>query len=294
MPPPLLDVSVSVDYPGKPGVLRDVSLRVESGEIVGLVGQSGSGKSTLALTVLQLLDFKGGVCRGSVRLEGRDLCRAGEREMRKIRGREVALVQQSPLSSLNPALRIGVQLNEAWRVHERGSREAGRKRIAESLDEVSLPSDGEFLRRYPRQLSVGQAQRVLIAMAILHRPALLIADEPTSALDAITQAEVLELFAKLNQRFHVAILFISHDLLSVASLCRRIAIMHEGKIVECAASSEILSHPVHPYSRRLIAALPRALSDLATAEDVSGSPSSATPSVMKQEAVIAGERERSG
>ncbi len=294
MTPPLLDVSVSVDYPGKPGVLRDVSLQVGSGEIVGLVGQSGSGKSTLALTVLQLLDFKGGVCRGSVRLEGRDLCQAGEREMRKIRGREVALVQQSPLSSLNPALRISVQLNEAWRVHERGSREAGRRRIAESLEEVSLPSDGEFLRRYPRQLSVGQAQRVLIAMAILHRPALLIADEPTSALDVITQAEVLELFAKLNQRFHVAILFISHDLLSVASLCRRIAIMHEGEIVECAESIEILSHPVHPYSRRLIAALPRAPSDLARVEHTSPSPSSASPSVMSQEAVIAGERERSG
>ncbi len=253
---PLLSACISVDYPGRAGVLRETFLQVRPREVLGLVGQSGSGKSTMALAILGLLDFKGGKARGSAFLNGRDLMRLRERQMRRVRGREIGLVLQSPMSSLNPALRIGTQLAETWRAHANGSRENCRRHILQALADVSLPSDEEFLRRYPSQVSVGQAQRVLIAMAILHRPSLLIADEPTSALDVITQAEILALFAQLNRNLGMGMLYISHDLLSVANLCHRIAILHEGQVVECAPPELIFSAPTHPYTRRLVSALP--------------------------------------
>jgi peptide/nickel transport system ATP-binding protein len=248
-------LDISVDYVTKPGVLRNVRFEMQDGEILGLVGHSGSGKSTIALSILRLLQLKGGKATGSIVLQGRELMKASEREMRTLRGREVGLVLQSPLSSLNPALKIRTQLNEAWRAHGVGSNEEGRQCISEALLSVSLPDDDNFLSRYPSQLSVGQAQRVLIAMAILHRPPLLIADEPTSALDPITQSEILALFAKLNRERDMAILYISHDLLSVASLCDRVAILHQGEIVECAAPEEVFTHPVHPYTQRLVGSL---------------------------------------
>ena len=254
--PPLLSVQISADYPNKPNVLRNVRLEVQTGEVLGLIGQSGSGKSTLALAVLRLLYLHQGSQRSEISFRGRALMDLSEREMRSLRGRELGLVLQSPLSALNPALRIGTQLREAWGAHATGSRDSCRRTILETLSSVSLPSDETFLRRYPSQVSVGQAQRVLIAMAILHRPALLIADEPTSALDVITQSEILQLFARLNREFGIAILYISHDLFSVASLCHRIAILHEGEIVECAASEQILQAPQHPYTRSLISAIP--------------------------------------
>ncbi len=252
---PLLALNISVDYPGKPGVLRDLSIEVGRGEIVGLVGQSGSGKSTLAMAILRLLDLKGGAARGSIDFDGRDLMQLREREMRGVRGKEIGLVLQSPMTALNPALRIGTQLEEAWRCHG-GTSATWKSKAMEVLESVSLPPDPSFLRRFPRQLSVGLAQRVLIAMAILHRPALLLADEPTSALDVITQSEILQLFAKLNRELDMAMLFISHDLLSVATLCHRVAILHEGEIVECAPVDEIFQRPRHSYTQRLIAALP--------------------------------------
>lgn len=255
---PFLSVCLSVDYPGKPGVLRNAFLQMREGEVLGLIGHSGSGKSTIALSILRLLSLKGGTATGSLYLQGRDLMRATEREIRSIRGREIGLVLQSPLSSLNPALRIKTQLTEAWRAHTRGSDEDCRRALANAMTSVSLPVDDAFLKRYPSQLSVGQAQRVLIAMAILHRPALLIADEPTSALDAITQSEILALFARLNRELNMAILYISHDLLSVATICDRIAILHDGEIAECATTEEIFSSPAHPYTRRLVASLPLA------------------------------------
>jgi ABC-type dipeptide/oligopeptide/nickel transport system ATPase component len=254
--PPLLSLRLSADYPNKPNVLRNVSLEVQPGEVLGLIGQSGSGKSTLALAVLRLLHLHQGSQRGEISFQGRALMDLSEREMRSLRGREMGLVLQSPLSALNPALRIGTQLEEAWRAHATGPQDLRRKAIFVTLSSVSLPPDEAFLRRYPSQVSVGQAQRVLIAMAILHRPAMVIADEPTSALDVITQSEILQLFACLNRNFGIAILYISHDLFSVASLCHRIAILHEGEIVECAATRQILQAPQHPYTRSLISALP--------------------------------------
>jgi len=165
-------------------------------------------------------------------------------------------VLQSPMSSLNPALRIGAQLEEAWDIHVRSTREERRRAVMEAMGNVSLPADDEFLRRYPSQLSVGQAQRVLIAMAVLHRPPLLIADEPTSALDIITQSEILELFSSLNRKLGMSILYISHDLLSVATISHRVAVMEQGEIVECRKTAEVFAAPEHPYTRRVIAALP--------------------------------------
>ena len=252
----LLSIRLSVDYRTKPSVLKDLTLNIRTGEILGLVGESGCGKSTLAMGILRLLDHKRATARGQVVFRGEDLFQKTERELRAIRGKQISVVLQSPLAALNPALRIGTQLREAWRAHAAGSREESVNAIRSALKNVSLPSDDEFLSRRPTQLSVGQGQRVIIAMAILHRPALLIADEATSALDTITQCEILELFRKLNHQMGTAILYISHDLLSVATLCHRIAILRAGEIVECDTPGVIFDSPSHDYTRRLIAAQP--------------------------------------
>jgi len=224
---------------------------------VGLVGQSGSGKSTLALAILGLLGRKRATIEGSIVFQGADLLRVRERDLRGLRGRSLSLVLQSPLASLNPALKIRTQLREAWRAHADGAGMDCEAAIRSAMTSVSLPSETEFLRKYPSQLSVGQAQRVLIAMAVMHRPALLVADEATSALDVITQSEILELFAQLNRETGMSILYISHDLPSVAGICRRIAILHEGQIVECGLTEQIFASPQHPYTRRLMSSLPR-------------------------------------
>jgi ABC-type glutathione transport system ATPase component len=274
---PLLSLRLSVDYRQKPGVLRDVAIDLRQGEILGLVGQSGSGKSTLSLAILRLLHLKGGTARGSLLFKSEDLFAKTEAEMRSLRGREISIVLQSPLSALNPALRIGSQLSEAWRAHAKGTRADCDAAISAALVNVSLPNDGDFLCRKPSQLSVGQAQRVIIAMAILHRPSLLIADEPTSALDTITQSEILRLFAQLNRELGMGILYISHDLLSVAALCHRIAILNLGEIVECGDPSQIFGAPQHPYTQRLVAALPRVPALTSSSRKVGLSTSSDAP-----------------
>jgi len=256
-PEPFLSLCLTAGYRGKPPVLRNAFLQMRRGEVLGLVGQSGSGKSTLALAILRLLELKGGRARGCVYFQGQDLVKMKERELRRLRGKEIGLVLQSPLSALNPALGIGTQLREAWKAHGVGTPSQSQASIREAMANVSLPTDEEFLSRRPAQLSVGQAQRVLIAMAVLHRPALLIADEPTSALDLITQSEILGLFAQLNRDLATSILYISHDLLSVASICRRIAILCDGDIVESDTTENILETPRHPYTQKLIAALPQ-------------------------------------
>lgn len=253
----VLAARISVHYGDRPPVLRDVSLDIRRGEILGLVGQSGSGKSTLAMSILGLLDRKSARADGTIEFDGCDLLTLPERELRGLRGRKIALVLQSPLSSLNPALKIRTQLKEAWRAHATGPGADCDAATRAALQSVSLPSSDEFLRKYSSQMSVGQAQRVLIAMAVLHRPALLIADEATSALDVITQSEILALFRELNRNFGMAILYISHDLASVAGICDRIAILHEGQIVESGTTAQVLTSPRHDYTARLMAAMPK-------------------------------------
>jgi ABC-type dipeptide/oligopeptide/nickel transport system ATPase component len=258
----LLSAQVTVRYPGKAPVLRGVALEIARGEVVGLVGQSGSGKSTLAMAILGLLGRQRAIIEGNIFFQGADLLAMRERELRNLRGRSLSLVLQSPLASLNPALQIRTQLREAWRAHSDSTATTGDcdRAIQSALKSVSLPSnedDPDFLHKHASQLSVGQAQRVLIAMAIMHRPALLIADEATSALDVITQSEILELFARLNREIGMSILYISHDLPSVAGICQRIAILHEGEIVECGTTEQIFTAPAHAYTQRLMSALPQ-------------------------------------
>lgn len=252
----LLSIRLTVNYNDKPPVLDDLRLDLQPGEVLGLVGHSGCGKSSLALAILGLLNLKGGKALGSIRWNEHELLTLKEKDWRKLRGKVIAFVPQSPLSSLNPALRLGTQLQEAWKLHGQGGRDQMEEVVFQALLDVGLPATEEFLRRYPSEISVGQAQRVLIGMAIMHRPALLIADEPTSALDAVTQAEILALFGELNRRLGMSVLFISHDLVSAYGLCHRIALIHAGKVVECNTPQAIFFSPQHEFTQKLIAALP--------------------------------------
>lgn len=265
----LLSAHLSVRYGDKPAVLREVDLEIRQGEVLGLIGQSGSGKSTIALSILGLLDRKKVKAEGAIRFDGCDLLAVRESQLRTLRGRKIALVLQSPLSSLNPALKIRTQLKETWRAHASGPAADCDRAIRGALESVSLPSTDEFLSKYPSQMSVGQAQRVLIAMAVMHRPALLIADEATSALDVITQSEILALFRDLNRNFGMSVLYISHDLASVAGICDRVSILHEGQIVESGNTRQVLLSPQHDYTQRLIAAMPKMPQSMASAKAAS-------------------------
>jgi ABC-type dipeptide/oligopeptide/nickel transport system ATPase component len=217
----------------------------------------------MALAILRLLQFRGGIVTGEVRFGEHNLLELPEKAIRRIRGRDIGLVLQSPIASLNPAMRIGDQIYESWHAHRQEyTRPFTRRDAIGLLERVSLTVDEAFLRRYPRQLSVGQAQRVLIAMALVHRPRLLIADEPTSALDAVTQSEILQLFSRLSREMAMGILFISHDLLSVGSICQRVAILFEGRVVEFNSTEAIFRNPKHRYTKALIASLPRLPADL--------------------------------
>ncbi len=250
----LLRVSLEAAYPGKT-VLRDIHFELRRGEVLGLVGTSGAGKSTLVLALLGLLPWRGGRVTGEVEVEGENLLARSERRLREVRGRKVALIPQSPMTALNAAISLQSHFVEAWNAHESSGRAALHARMRDLLAEVQLPSDPDFLRRRPPQISVGQAQRVLIALALLHRPALIIADEPTSALDPVTQAQIVDLLRRVNRRHETAVLYVSHDLVSVLRLCDRIAILDCGTIAECLPVDE-LSKASHPSTRALLDTLP--------------------------------------
>jgi ABC-type glutathione transport system ATPase component len=251
---PLLRVQLEAGYSGKP-VLHDVRFEIERGEVLGLVGGSGAGKSTLVLSLLGLLPWRGGYVMGEAALEGENLLPLSERRLRTIRGQRIALIPQSPMSALNAAISLQSHFNEAWKAHSRQGSAALEARQRELLIEVQLPYDPEFMRRRPAQISVGQAQRVLIALALLHRPALIIADEPTSALDPVTQAQIVGLLKRLNRRHGTTLLYISHDLISVLQISNRIAVLHAGRIVENLDVNE-LTAARHQSTRALLAALP--------------------------------------
>jgi peptide/nickel transport system ATP-binding protein len=251
-----LQFRISARY-GKTKVLYDVEGQIAPGEIAALVGLSGSGKSTLALSLLRLLQYRGGEVTGSVEVAGQQIMDLSERAMRAIRGKTVGYVPQSPASALNERLRIRTLLRETWRAH--ASSPAPRDFFPRLLESVQLPADAAFFERRAGELSAGQGQRLLIALAIMHNPAVVLADEPTSSLDAITQAAILQLFSELNRSRGVAMLFISHDLLSVASVAHRVIILHEGRIVESGPPSAIFHSPQDAFTRKLVEAMPRIL-----------------------------------
>ncbi len=246
-----LEFRISASY-GKTEVLHSVAGTIAPGEIVALAGLSGSGKSTLALALLRLLHYRGGSVTGSITVEGRELTGLSESAMRSVRGKLIGYVPQSPGTALNERLKVRTLLEETWSAHAEGAGSFGAL-----LESVQLPGDQVFLNKRAGELSTGQGQRLLIAFGIMHKPAVLLADEPTSALDVITQAAVLKLFAELNQKNGTAMLFISHDLLSVASISHRVDILHEGKIVESGPPGKIFSAPEHPFTRSLVDAMPR-------------------------------------
>jgi peptide/nickel transport system ATP-binding protein len=230
------------------------ALDLDRGEILGLVGESGSGKSMTSMGIMGLAPGMGASVEGSVRLDGRELMGLRERELRRVRGSRIAMIFQAPISSLNPVFPVGDVFMRSLRLHGAGKAEA-RERAAAGMQAVSLSP--ELLRRYPHQLSGGQAQRVAIAIAVALRAEVLLADEPTSALDVTVQAEILELLQNLRREEGMAILFVSHDLSVVAGLCDRVAIMRHGRIVESGSVDAALHQAKHPYTRELVAAVPR-------------------------------------
>ena len=252
---PLLRVRLQAGY-GKQMVLEDVRFDLEKGHAMGLIGTSGAGKSTLVMSLLGLLPWRGGRVTGEVSLEGENLLTMPEREARRLRGRKIALVPQSPMSALNGAISLRTHFEEAWRAHETRGRTALETRVMDLMEKVSLPTGVEFLSRRPGEISVGQAQRVMIAMALLHGPSLVVADEPTSALDPTTQVGILRLLRTINRRDGVTLLYISHDLISVLQICDRVSVLDGGRIVECLDARMMGEQARHPATMALLRSLP--------------------------------------
>ncbi len=238
-------------------VVTDVSFDIAPGEVLGLVGESGSGKTTVGLSLLGHARRGLRIAGGAILLDGEDILTLGEEELRRLRGARASYVPQDPASSLNPALRIGLQLREVLAAHGSGNRTDQGERIAEMMREVALSDDPKYLRRYPHQLSGGQQQRVGLAMAFANRPRLIVLDEPTTGLDVTTQATVLSTVRELAALHDVAALYVSHDLAVVAALARRVAVMYAGRIVELGPADELFETAAHPYTRRLVGAIPR-------------------------------------
>jgi len=233
-----------------------VSLCIEDGEILGLVGESGSGKSVTAMSVAGLLPRKQCDYSGTILLDGKDLLHVPRAELRKIQGQEIGVVFQEPMSAMDPLMKIGAQVEEVLNIHLNLSREERKRLALEALEAVELPDPEEVYEKYPHELSGGMLQRVMIAAAIVIRPRLLLLDEPTTALDVTIQAQILDLLKKLNRESGISMLFISHDLNVVRKLCRRVAVMQRGVLVEEGDTDTVFYHPQHEYTKRLIAAIP--------------------------------------
>ncbi|SDY42953.1 peptide/nickel transport system ATP-binding protein [Modestobacter sp. DSM 44400] len=259
---PVLEVeelSVRFTRRGEAGTqaVDGVSFSVAPGETIGLVGESGCGKSVTSLAVMGLLPGRGVQVGGSVRLDGQELVGAGDRTLRKLRGADMAMVFQDPLSSLNPTVTIGVQVTEVLRQHRGMNGKEATEEAADLLDRVGIPDPRRRLGEYPHQLSGGMRQRALIAMSLACSPRLLIADEPTTALDVTIQAQILELLRELVQGSGTALVMITHDLGVVAGLCDRVHVMYAGKIIETAERRDLFARPRHPYTGGLLASVPR-------------------------------------
>ncbi len=254
----VLDLTVTFPTPAGPApVVNGVSLRVERGEAVAVVGESGCGKSMTAFSIFRLVPGPGLITGGRVLLKGRDLLQASEKELCSVRGREMAMVFQDPLSALNPVMTVGAQIMEAVRAHEKVSRTEARDRAIESMRRVGLPSAARRMDDYPHQFSGGMRQRVLIAMALVCGPSLLVADEPTTAIDVTVQARIMDLLDRLRKELKMAVILITHDMGVVARFAGRVYVMYCGMVVEEAPVETLFSAPGHPYTRGLLACVPR-------------------------------------
>jgi len=261
MSAPLLSVEeIVVDFRTRAGqarVLDHVSLDIAEGEILGIVGESGCGKSMTALSIMGLVpNPPGKVTSGAIRLEGRDLVGLSESELCAVRGKDIGMIFQEPMSSLNPVFTVGEQIAESVRLHESASPRAAMARAVEMLRAVEIPEPEMRAKAYPHQLSGGMRQRVMIAIALACRPRVLIADEPTTALDATVQAQIFDLLQDLQRETGTAIILITHDMGAIAELADRVAVMYAGRVVEQGAVETVLSNPEHPYTRGLIACVP--------------------------------------
>jgi peptide/nickel transport system ATP-binding protein len=242
---------------GPAPAIDDVSFELDAGETLGLVGESGSGKSVTALSIMRLVLPPGRITSGTVLFNGRNLLELPERSMREVRGAQISLVFQEPMTALNPVFTVGDQLAEALLVHGRARRPEARELAIELLEAVRIPHPAARIHDYPHQLSGGMRQRVLIAMAIACKPSLLIADEPTTALDVTIQAQILDLLREMKTTLNLALLLITHDLGVIAETADRVAVMYGGRIVEHGTVREIFRNPQHPYTRGLLASMPR-------------------------------------
>ncbi len=240
--------------------VRGVSFNVEAGDVIGIVGESGSGKSVTAKSIIGLIQPPGKIIDGQVIFNDKNLVSMSDKELRKIRGNEISMIFQDPMTSLNPVIRVGKQLIEVIRRHRKLDKHEARQRAIELLREVGIPSPEQRIDQYPHEFSGGMRQRVMIAMALSCNPQLLIADEPTTALDVTIQAQILGLMKQLKERTNTAILLITHDLGVVAQVCTRVIVMYGGLIMEEGTVEEIFEHPRHPYTQGLLKSIPRVTS----------------------------------
>lgn len=243
-------------FAGEVQAIRGVNLKLQKGETLALVGESGSGKSVTAKSVMKLLSNNAVVKEGSITFKGENILEKSERDMQSIRGKEIAMVFQDPMTSLDPTMKIGKQITEVIIKHEKVSKEEANKRAEELLELVGIPNAKERMKQYPHQFSGGQRQRIVIAIALACHPDVLIADEPTTALDVTIQAQILELLKELQQQFQMAIIFITHDLGVVANVADRVAVMYAGKVVEVGTVDEVFYNPQHPYTWGLLRSMP--------------------------------------
>jgi peptide/nickel transport system ATP-binding protein len=257
--PPLLELkglSLAIGSAAGPSLIRDVSFSLRGGERVGVVGESGCGKTMTGLSILRLHQSAMIRVSGEIRFQGRDLLSLSEQEMREVRGRDIAMIFQEPMSALDPVFTVGDQIAEAYRTHFPVSRKEARERAIDALRQVGIPAPERRCDDYPHQLSGGMRQRVMIAMALICGPKLLIADEPTTALDVTVQAQITDLLLEMSARIGTALLFITHDLGVVAETCTRIVTMYAGEVVEDAPVDDVLLAPRHPYTSGLLRSLP--------------------------------------
>jgi len=261
MTKPILEVkNLILYYNSDEGIVKaieDVSFSIEKGETLGLVGETGCGKSTVAYSILRLLPPSAKIIKGEIIFKGKDLLKLSEEDLRKIRSREISMVYQDPLTSLNPVLTVGEQIAEVLIYHFNMDKESARRRAIELLKDVNIPAPERVINMYPHELSGGMKQRVMIAIALAGNPDLLILDEPTTALDVTVQAQFLELIEHLQEKYGVSILWITHDLGIIAEMADRVAVMYAGHIVEYTDVESFFQNPLHPYSQLLLKAIPR-------------------------------------